>query len=171
VDDYFKLFMVDKVSGKIVPDECVNLYNPDVLEEKVLVEYPLELQKWATSKGLGLATLATCAASLEYSSAYTNGYSDVQAAGVIVDSPANNDEFILSNLLPLEDQKVPLRVTPPAFADVVLFFVDDVLVGTQNETPFTYLWLPNKGVHIFYAKTKLKNGSDIQSPSTSFSVF
>ncbi|MBU0668290.1 penicillin-binding protein 1C [Patescibacteria group bacterium] len=169
-DDYYQLFTVDKNSGSIIPDQCKNQYNPLSLEQKVLVAYPPELQKWATSKGLALPHFATCAASSDYSSTYANGYTDEQSNLIIVDSPANNDEFILSNLLPPEDQKVPLRVTPPKSTLKVNFYIDNVQVGTQNKVPYTYLWLPQKGIHSFYAETELENGTLIKSPTVSFSI-
>lgn len=169
-DDYFIKYWVNKVNGKIVEAECAKSYDSSLLEQKVLVTYPAELQKWAVEKGLNLPPYEPCPGSYGYSNTYTNGYADGNSASIFLDSPANNDEYLIDTILPLNDQRIPLRVTVPHETIKVTFYIDGITLATQTEHPFTYLWEPKKGKHNLKAEAELIGGRKIESDTVSFSI-
>jgi len=169
-DDYYKLFNINTQTGKIIPAACLNSYSSAQIKQKTLVAYPPKLQKWALNEGLQLPTFSKCTDASDYPVAYTDEYSDEQANEVIIDSPANNDEYILDNTIPLTSQKIPLRVSAPHETTTVDFFIDDTLVGSLTKTPYTTLWLPTLGKHTFFVRAILFNGRTIDSNKLSFSI-
>jgi penicillin-binding protein 1C len=170
LDDYYKLFTINTQNDKIVPEECINNYPADMLAQKVLVAYPPELQKWAEGKGLALPQFEPCSDPFEYSDTYTNDYPPEQTSAISIESPANNDEYILTSTLPLDDQKVPFRVNVPYNTLEVKFFVDGDFVGSRDEKPYTYLWLPKKGRHKVKVETVLSDGGLVESGEVGFLV-
>jgi len=169
-DEYHQLFTLNTQTGLIIPEACNNQYSSHILAQKVLVAYPPGLQKWAVSKGLQLPQFAQCTASSEYTGAYPYDYSNEEANTVFIDHPINNDEFILDSTLPLQDQKVPLRVSAPYTTTEVKFFINDAPVGTQKEVPYSFLWPPERGRHTFFAEVLLSDGRTIQSSKVSFTI-
>jgi penicillin-binding protein 1C len=168
-DDYYKIFNINVNSGKIVRDECVADYGSDITQ-KVLVDYPRELQKWAGGRGLDLPGYEPCsrasAGTGAYAEGYPSGYADDQSDRLSIDSPANNDEYLLDGSIPLNDQKIPFRVTVPSDTISVEYIIDNSDTLSSNSqpaakvdtTPFTYLWLPVKGRHTLTARATSSDG-------------
>ncbi len=191
-DDYYKLFGVDNVSGKIFDDSCKKDYYRLNLKETALIAYPAELQRWALSKGLQLPQINSCNTPREYSATtpvttqtpgapylskqndspvvYTEAYADVQAKRFILDSPANGDEYMIESTLPLKDQKIPFRSTPPLGTTKVTYRIDGTETETVEKPPFSYLWLPEKGMHNIDAFAILNDGRKIKSSGSTFIV-
>ncbi len=169
-DNYYQLFKINKQTGRIVPVQCVSNYLPHEVEEKVLVAYPAELQKWAEQKGLALPQYEPCALSNDNPVNYTNGYTPDNANSVLIESPANNDEYQIQSDLPLSAQKIPFRVVTPSNTLKVNYIVDDKVAGTLTEKPYTYLWIPEKGEHALKAEAELNTGEIITSSSVFFKI-
>ncbi len=240
LDDYYRLFSLNKSTGLIVPEACVTRHDPQLIEEKVLVAYPAGLQKWAAGNGLALPQFEPCALSNEQPNAYTNGYPGEQADGdssltnaeysdaagndladsnagraddapsftndggndspftnaadddsslsnagraddvpssttaaraaIVIDSPSPNDEYLLQSGLPLEAQKIPLRVTVPYDTIKVTWFVDGAAAGVVADKPFTLLWAPSLGGHRVKAAAALSTGETIETPEITFYI-
>lgn len=170
LDDYYKLFWVRKSDGHIIMNECVKDYNPAEIQQKVLVAYPAELQKWAGQNSLGLAKTEPCAKAFDYSNGSSSNYPVEQAAAVLIDSPNNNDEYQLDSSLPLSAQKTPFRVSVPNDTVEVNYFVDDKVVADVKEPPFSYLWLAVLGNHKLRAEAKLADGRILKSTEIVFDI-
>lgn len=231
-DDYHRLFYLNKQTGMIIPDACVTRHDPLAVEQKILVAYLPQLQKWATQNGLALPLFEPCSLSNGQPSAYPNVYSDDgsafmedtsagigdgaateggaatedgaateggvaigdgaaaalgagTAAGgdattgdgtavsppfISIDSPANDDEFLLQSGLPLDAQKIPLRVTVPVETLKVTYYIDGAAALEISEKPFTTLWAPAKGTHRVKAAAALSSGQTVESEETVFHV-
>ena len=169
-DNYYQLFKINKQTGRIVPSQCVSNYLPHEVEEKVLVAYPAELQKWAEQKGLALPQYEPCALSNDNPVNYTNGYTPDNANSFLIESPANNDEYQLQPELPISAQKIPFRVVTPVNTLKVNYMIDDKVAGTVMEKPYTYLWMPEKGDHVLKAEAELNTGKIITSSSVFFKI-
>lgn len=169
-DNYYQNFHINDENGKIVPEECVGLHNPASIREKILPAYPAELQKWAVSKGLSLPEYEYCALSKVPNTEYPSGYSNGQATAVIIDNPANNDEFLIDYSLPIQSQRIPFRVTVPGETTSVRFYLDNELVGETNEKPFTYMWDTKSGRFELKVEAELSSGEKIESGSIFFAV-
>ena len=180
-DDYYKYYWVNKQTGYAINDACLNSYNKSNLERRLFIVYPVELQKWASEKGMILPKFEPCNVVSTSGNNYPNGYSsdypndDLALSGgsdrrLIIDSPKANDEYLLESTIPLDSQKVPLRLSVPLNTVSVEFFIDEKSIGTDSDLPFGMLWLPVKGKHLFSAKCKLNDGSSISSDSVPFFV-
>jgi 1A family penicillin-binding protein len=169
-DDYYKLYNINNQTGQIVPDQCVNKYPKASITQKVLIAYPPELQKWAAQNGLSLPAITPCDTGVGYTDGYANGYSDDQSPQIKIDNPANNDEYLIDNILPISDQKIPFRISAPLDTTKVTFYLDGKSLTETRESPFTYLWTPVKGDHSLYFEADLVNGKTLKSPSIHFFV-
>ncbi|HLG25333.1 MAG TPA: transglycosylase domain-containing protein, partial [Candidatus Gracilibacteria bacterium] len=169
-DNYYRMMTINTATGRIIDERCQKSYSSSLLEQKVLVAYPPELQKWATQKGLGLAQIEPCIPPLDYASGSSNGYTNEQAGQLLVDNPAQNDEYLLDSGLPLNDQRVPFRVTVPYGTQSVEYLVDGVSAGSSGEAPFTFLWPPVSGTHTLKAVATLSDGTSVQSSEIKFIV-
>lgn len=170
IDDYYQKLSIDSSTGHAIYPECLNQYNKALIKDKTMIAYPSELQKWASEKGYPLATFEPCSAHFDYSGASSSEYANDQAKTVLFDTPRLNDEYLLDNTLPLNAQKVPLRVTVPIGTLEVTYFIDNSEIARVSELPFTYLWEANKGTHKVKAVAKLDNGSGIESSEITFIV-
>lgn len=169
-DNYYQLFTINKQTGQIVPGQCVSKYLPHEVERKVLVAYPAELQKWAEQRALALPQYEPCALSNDNPVNYSNGYTPDNADSILIETPANNDEYQIQSGLPLDAQKVPFRVVTPSNTLKVDYIVDDELAGTASNKPYTYLWLPTKGDHVLSAEAELNTGEKITSNRVFFKI-
>ncbi len=168
-DDYYKQFNINTADGRIVPDKCLNDYPASSIKQKVLIDYPLELQKWAVQNSLALPAFEPCAGFNDYPGAYPSGYSSSETALISIDNPQNNDEYMIDGTIPLEDQKIPLKVTAPSTALHVDFYIDGNRVAGISKIPFTYLWPPAAGEHTFKTEAVFTGDKKMQS-SVTFTV-
>ncbi len=159
-DDFYQNFYEDPITGTLIDPACLQKIEPG--HEKTVIVYPPELQKWAQSEGYPLPTIKRCEKS--------NAGKPVSNQIFMIDSPQPGDEYQLESSLPFKDQKIPLRVTVPLEAREVSFFVDEKKVGTVNSLPYTYLWLPEKGVHSMWAEVTLENGKILKSSKVNFGI-
>lgn len=169
-DDYYQQVWIEKNSGQIIQDACTKLYDPSRLEQRVVVVYPKELQRWAAQNGYSIPRIAPCGLSGDVSSGYTDGLPNEQATSVFIDNPLPNDEYLFDYTLPPQDQKIPFRITVPIETIEVHYFVDGAEIAVQKEAPFSFLWLPAKGEHIVEAEAVLVNGEKMRSKAVKFLV-
>ena len=165
-DNYYRKFWINKSNGKIITEACINDYNKALIEQKVLLAYPAELQKWAAQNGLDLPQTEPCARSNDY----TLGDDAGKADAVYIDNPAENDEYLIDNSMPKEAQKIPFRVTVPLQTTSVKYYIDGVNTGVSTESPYTYLWVPQKGTHKLKAVAATADGKQIESEVRSFII-
>ncbi|HRY90980.1 MAG TPA: penicillin-binding protein 1C [Candidatus Gracilibacteria bacterium] len=192
-DNYYQKVWIDKKNGMIIPDTCISEQNAASFEQKTIIAYPAELQQWATSKGLQMPQISPCALSSAYPSAYTkdtsatskpttaapkwqsSGYTndypvEEHPPSIVIQNPINNDEYLVDSLLPLESQKIPIRVVVPLQAVKVEYFIDDKKIGERSSAPYTLLWLPQKGKHVLKVTALLSTGALPESAKVQFEV-
>jgi len=170
IDNYYQKLSIYEPNGHVIHKECLDRYNPSSIKEKVMIAYPVELQKWAAEKGFPVATYEPCDAASDYSNASSGGYANDQAPKVLFDTPKQNDEYLLDSTLPLDAQKVPFRITVPLNTQKISYFVDGKNVATLDSQPFTYLWLGTKGTHKVKAVAEVENGTKVESSEIIFIV-
>lgn len=168
-DDYYQNYWVLRSNGHLLRDECVSSYPEASREEKTYIAYPVAFQRWAYKKGLSLPAFEPCALSKTMNPAYPDAYPTQESGLVLLDSPSNQDEFMIQNSLPLDSQKIPLRVIASPLVEKVTFFLDGKNIQTV-EKPFQYLWIPQKGEHHLQAVGEIYNGSTQESDEVSFHV-
>lgn len=169
-DDYYRLFWIDKQTGHIILDACKKKYSGLQLEQKVLVAYPPELQKWAGQNGLPIPPIEPCREALDYSEDSSSDYPTDKAELILIDNPNKNDEYLLDSSLPLKDQRIPFRVTAPLETLRVRFLVNQELVQEVKDRPYSFLWLPKTGKHQLTVEAELADGSIIKSNAVDFIV-
>jgi penicillin-binding protein 1C len=169
-DDYYREYVVNTQTGKVIHSECANQYPASSLSRKTVLAYPAELQKWAAGKGIPVPVFEHCGLSNNTQNGYSNEYPGGQPAVVFIDSPADKDEFLIDYTLPAHAQKIPFRVRVPVGTTKVEFFVDEVIVGSTDIMPFTYLWDSKPGQHKISIKAFLADGPFISSPFHTFKV-
>ena len=166
VDDFYKVFHINKVSGLAIAEECLGRYPASLIEDKVLIDYPSELFRWAVWKGLEVPHFERCGV-LKVDD---DGYSNDKAEKVSMASPLNNDEFMIDYSMPLDDQKIPLRVDVPSDVIDVSYFLDGEKVGGSSSVPFSYLWLAKSGWHSVYVVAEMADGGEVRSDAVRFRV-
>ncbi len=169
-DNYYQNYWVLKSNGHLIRPECVNSYPEALREQKNLITYPVDFQRWAENKGLALAPFEPCALSKTSSSAYSDAYSTQEKSLITMDSPSNQDDFMVDQGLPLDTQKIPFRVIASSDVEKVTFVLDQQKVTTVDQSPFNYLWLPQKGQHTLKAVAELFDGSTQESSPVQFNV-
>lgn len=169
-DDYFRKFNINLSTGRIIPPVCLGSYNPAEIKQEVLLAYPAELQKWASSKGLALPDFEPCALSESSQDGYSPDYPLDQATQVFIDSPANNDEYMIDYSLPARSQRIPFRVTVPVTTIKVKYFVDGKPVGETDQKPYTLMWDAVPGSHTLKVEAITADGQTLTGDATTFTV-
>lgn len=169
-DDYYQNFWVLKANGHRIRTECVEGYPMASREQKTFITYPAAFQRWADNKGLSLAPFEPCTLSKTTGSGYSDAYSNGEKGLVIIQSPSNQDEFMVESGLPLDSQKIPFRIITSSDVEKISFLVDDKKIVEITEQPFNYLWLPQKGEHTLKAVAELYTGATQESSTVNFLV-
>ncbi len=169
-DTYYRSYWFLRSNGHLIRDECVQSYPEAVRQQKTFITYPAAFQRWADKKGLALPPFEPCALSKTTSGEYSDAYSTRENRLVDIDSPSNQDEFMLNTGLPLDNQKIPFRAVTSPDVQKVFFILDKQTVSTIEQSPFQYLWLPQKGVHTLQAVAELYSGETQQSEPVQFTV-
>lgn len=171
-DDYYQKFWVSKKNGNIIPESCFDFYPEAQRQQKILIAYPPLYQRWANQNGLALAPKVHCPTQNGQMDDYTNGYSTLDLDVVMLDSPRNDDEYLIDPALPLQDQRIPFRVTTllGVMPTKLNFYVDQKLAGTIPGNEFTYLWLPEKGKHTLVVEALYYDGKTYKSKEVTFEI-
>ncbi len=166
MDNYFKKFTLEKSSGRIIAQDCLKNYLPFQYSEKVLIDYPTELQRWATERELQLPNIIPCDAHHDYSGNYT----DDQNASIKIVSPRDLDEYLVDYSMPIEGQKIPFRIDVPSDTKQIDYFLDGKFLATAATSPYTYLWPPVQGEHFVSARLIFNSNKEVMVPEVRFFV-
>lgn len=169
-DDYFQKYWVLTSNGRLLRPECVEKYPAASREEKTLVTYPAAFQRWAAKKGLSLPPFEPCALSKTTKNGYADGYPAGSEDLISIESPGDQDEFMVTAGLPLNSQKIPFRVLASIDVEKVEFYLDGKMVATSTAQPFHYQWVPEKGKHVLKVTGELYDGSTRESAPVNFEV-
>ncbi len=169
-DDYYQNYWVLKANGHLIRPECLDNYPESSRQQKTLITYPVAFQRWAENKGLALAAFEPCALSKTTSSAYSDAYATQEKPLVTLDTPSNQDEFLIDQGVPLDTQKIPFRVSASSDVEKITFVLDNENIAALEQKPFSYLWLPKKGHHTLKVTAELYNGTTQESLPVNFKV-
>lgn len=169
-DTYYQNYWVLRSNGHLIREACVGSYPEALRQQKTLTTYPAAFQRWADKKGLSLPPFEPCALSKTSTGEYSDAYPARENGLVDIDSPSNQDEFMVNTGLPLDNQKIPFRVLTSSDAEKVSFILDGQIISSLEHSPFQYLWIPQKGVHTLQAVAELYNGETQQSEPVQFTV-
>lgn len=126
--------------------------------ERVFLVLPAAAQEWARQNGLPQPPTEVVIPETGTS------------AALQIISPDANTVYQLSPRLPLEDQRIPLRVVAAAPLRSVTYYLDEAVVETVTEAPFEAWWALAPGSHALRAEARLANGQAAASETVQFSV-
>lgn len=169
-DTYYQNYWVLRSNGHLIRDACIESYPEALRQQKTFTTYPAAFQRWADKKGLSLPPFEPCALSKNTPGGYSDAYPASEKRLVEIDSPSNQDEFMVNTGLPLDNQKIPFRALTSSDAEKVSFILDGQTISSLEHGPFQYLWIPEKGIHTLQAVAELYNGETQQSEPVQFTI-
>lgn len=152
-DNLYQPFVVDRRTG-LLADE----HTPaEDREERVYLILPVEARDWALRQGIPQPPLAAHLVS-----------GQIDEARLL--SPDPYTVFRLTPLLPIELQRIRLRVAVPADTAQVTYWLDDVPLATLDAAPFEYWWTLQPGEHTLYAVITRADGTTVTTDTVPFRV-
>ncbi|MBN1200911.1 MAG: PBP1A family penicillin-binding protein [Anaerolineae bacterium] len=152
-DTFYQRFTLDSRTGLLADDATP----PEYREDRVYLVLPPEARDWALRRGIPQPPIG----------AEIVGGRDVLARLL---SPDPYTVFRLTPILPEDQQRVRLTIAVPTHTERVIYWLDDELLISVNETPFDYWWTLYPGDHELYAEVTLDDGSTITTDSVEFQV-
>jgi membrane carboxypeptidase/penicillin-binding protein PbpC len=154
VDDLYQVFRLDRRTGGLAG---ANTPAEDVVEQVFLV-LPPAAREWARQNGVPQPPAEVLV-----------GIERPSAALQII-SPDANTIYRISPRLPLDRQRVPLRVAAAGPLREVTYYLDDALLETVAAAPFEAWWAITPGAHRLRAEARLATGEVVASETIEFSV-
>lgn len=153
-DTFHQTFSIDTETGLIATDET----SPERVREQTFLVLPQEARDWAIRKGLpqppiGAKILATDT-----------------TEGIRLLSPDPFTIYELSDLIPIDSQRLRLTVGTPPDTTEVLYVLDGQAIGKAYESPWNVWWTLEIGQHELWAIATLEDGTIQQSATIPFSV-
>ena len=145
-----------------------------IVSRRVL-DVPLLLRDWAREQGWPLLEQAGESGGVEKGGADGNGTSDAIAAPtapVAITQPDDGTIYRISKELPLEVQRIPLRVNASAdVAEVEIVLSTGEPVAQMTHAPFMGMWPMKPGDYTLLARAKLFNGRVFESAPIKIRVY
>jgi penicillin-binding protein 1C len=152
-DNLYQPFVIDRRTG-LLADATTP---PEEREERVYLVLPPEAREWALRQGIPQPPL----------DAHLVGAPDDEARLL---SPDPYTVFRLTPLLPVEAQRIRLRIAVPADALEVTYWLDDAPLSTVQQAPFDSWWTLQPGEHTLYAVVRRSDGTTLTTDSVPFRV-
>ena len=152
-DNLYQPFVIDRRTGLLADTNTP----PQDREERVYLVLPPEAREWALRQGIPLPPL----------DAHLVGVPDDEARLL---SPDPYTVFRLTPLLPVEAQRIRLRIAVPADTLEVTYWLDDAPLSTVQQAPFDAWWTLQAGEHTLYAVVRRSDGTALTTDSVSFRV-
>jgi penicillin-binding protein 1C len=138
---------------------------------KSLIYYPDEYASWADERGFNPP--GHCS-QITFSEATKEG----QQNNLTILSPLNGDVFQIDNNLPLDSQKIAIKIkTAPFAASTRLSILLDgqnilekQLESSNSVNDHIHFWLPTRGSHKLIVDLKLLNGQELAKSELNFEV-
>ena len=152
-DNLYQPFVIDRRTGLLADTNTP----PQDREERVYLVLPPEAREWALRQGIPLPP----------PDAHLVGVPDDEARLL---SPDPYTVFRLTPLLPVEAQRIRLRIAVPADTLEVTYWLDDAPLSTVQQAPFDAWWTLQAGEHTLYAVVRRSDGTALTTDSVSFRV-
>ncbi|MGL5830731.1 MAG: penicillin-binding protein 1C [Candidatus Altimarinota bacterium] len=165
------------------PTQFDNFYQPfacsNTNSTSIFINYPQEYQEWALERDLLPPVYCQPLNSdqSDVNSVDSSSPSPEHPAKIL--SPLNNDSFQISQNLPLESQKIPIKYSITPSSSQIQLFLDGKLIYSEmaSQSPaspqFTqnaYFWLPEAGKHRLKAVISFTNQPDYATPEIAFEI-
>jgi hypothetical protein len=148
------LFRLDRRTGGLAGADTP----PEHVLEKVFLVLPPAAREWARQNGVPQPPEAAVRAN------------EAPSAALQIISPDANTVYRLSPRLPLEAQRIPLRVAAAGPLREVTYYLDDTALATVAAAPFEAWWALAPGAHTLRAEARLATGAVVASETIEFSV-
>jgi membrane carboxypeptidase/penicillin-binding protein PbpC len=153
-DDLYQVFRLDKRTGGLAGTGTP----PEHVAEQVFLVLPPEAREWARQNGVPQPPAEALAVI------------EAPSARLQIISPDANTVYQISPRLPLESQRIPLRVAAAGTLREVTYYLDDRALETVAAAPFEAWWALAAGTHRLRAEARLATGEVVSSETVEFSV-
>ena len=153
-DTFHQTFSIDMDTGLLASDDTPL----DRVKEQTFLVLPQEARDWAIRKGIPQPPLGA------------NIFSSDASKGVRLLAPDPFTIYELSDLIPLDSQRLRLTVGTPANTSEVLYVLDGQAIGKAYESPWDVWWTLELGQHELWAVATFEDGTIQQSATIPFSV-
>jgi hypothetical protein len=154
VDNLYQVFRLDARTGRLATAGTP----PEQVVEKVFLVLPPEAREWARQNGLPQPPAEALAAD------------EAATVALRIISPDPNTVYQISPRLPLENQRIPLRVAAAGMLESVTYYVDEAALETVSAAPFETWWALAPGAHALRAEARLATGEVVVSEAIEITV-
>jgi membrane carboxypeptidase/penicillin-binding protein PbpC len=154
VDDLYQVFRLDARTGGLAGAGTP----PEQVVEKVFLVLPPEAQEWARQNGVPQPPAQALAEN------------EAPAVALRIISPDANTVYQISPRLPLDNQRIPLRVAAAGPLREVTYYLDEAALETVGAAPFEAWWALAPGAHTLRAEARLATGEVVASETVAFRV-
>ncbi len=155
-DNIFQRMKIDPIRNILISAQCLERDPSIQYEEKVFTVFPPELEKWALQNDIDQPPRERCEPLYGLVPAGDEGLLNLK-----VTHPLDNDAFLREPTIPMENQKIPFQVLVSGEVQRVEWWLDDQLIETVEEFPFSMMWKMEEGEHEVFAKDDLGNQSEV----------
>jgi penicillin-binding protein 1C len=153
-DTFHQAFSIDIETGLLATDQTP----PERVKEQTFLVLPQEARDWAVRKGIAQPPLNADVFA-------TDANDDVRLL-----SPDPFTVYEISELIPIDSQRLRLTVGTPSDTREVLYVLNGQAIGKAYESPWDVWWTLELGQHELTAVATLDDGTIQQSTAIPFSV-
>jgi hypothetical protein len=161
-DTFFREVRIDKRSSTLAAEGTAPAY----IETRLVLDLPPEFHLWAREEGLPL--LADVVQAGQDSGVV--GLDSGPTADLRVVYPDPNAVFYLSSAIPLEAQRILVRVVNGDNYGRLTLWLDGRPLTTFEQPPYEFWWQLEPGEHQFFVTVMAFDGSVVTGPVTAFTV-
>lgn len=134
-DDLYTPIKIDIRTDLLAGRDCPKEFT----ESKIFAIFPPELKTWSRENGWPQPPL-------QYSPLCPPGESKI-GTWLTIEKPNQNESYLLSPMIPDENEKIILTASASDDIEEVEWFVDGKSVGTATRPSFRLEWKPETGIH------------------------
>lgn len=153
-DTFHQAFLIDTETGLLATEDTP----ADRVREQVFLVLPQEARDWSIRKGIPQPPLGA------------DVFAPDADDGVRLLSPDPFTIYEISDLVPIDSQRLRLTVGTPANTREVLYVLDGQSIGKAYESPWNVWWTLELGQHELWAVATYDDGTIEQSATIPFSV-
>ncbi len=162
-DELYQPFTVDARTGALADETTPEAQRVT----EVFVVLPPEAQAWAQQAGVKLAPTTP---GVQVADATTDIHTDTAPAGLRLLTPDPYTTYQINPMIPIENQRLHLRVSAPPGTRAVTYWLNGESLGTVTQAPFALWWPLALGDHALEAEAQLSDGSTQRSTPVPFAV-
>ncbi len=154
IDTFHQMFTIDIETGLIANDKT----SPENIVEQVFLILPQEARDWAIRNGVSQPPMDAPVLAPDADE------------GIRLLSPDPYTIFEISDITPIDTQRLRFTVGTPPDTTEVLFVLNGRPIGKAYESPWEMWWTLELGVHELTAVATLADGTEQESSAILFSV-